>query len=223
MTQCWGAPERMGPHPPPWLPLLKGSSILSTSLGSKTLNTSLGLVCWNLTSLCHSNGHIETMPTREINPSTALTGIRSQFLGTRWRAIISEWTRLCLRPLSHRDWQHLLGTGGTKIKDPVVCATWPGFHSPPPPPLGAFRHDAVPTRQSEMANTSPCHMPVTSFLCSLEFLYFFWIGSATQEVPIQNIWKKLSVKFLAPLCHLAAELFKCRLVRRRRRRRRRQL
>ena len=27
--------------------------------------------------------------------------------------------------------------------------------------------------------------------------------------------------FLAPLCHLAAELFKCRLVRRRRRRRRR--
>ena len=28
---------------------------------------------------------------------------------------------------------------------------------------------------------------------------------------------------LAPLCHLAAELFKCRLVRRRRRRRRRQL
>ena len=29
--------------------------------------------------------------------------------------------------------------------------------------------------------------------------------------------------FLAPLCHLAAELFKCRLVRRRRRRRRRQL
>ena len=36
----------MGPRPPPWVPLLKsyGSSILSTSLGSKTLNnTSLGL------------------------------------------------------------------------------------------------------------------------------------------------------------------------------------
>ena len=31
----------------------------------------------------------------------------------------------------------------------------------------------------------------------------------------------LLVNFLAPLCHLAAELFKCRLVRRRRRRRRR--
>ena len=29
------------------------------------------------------------------------------------------------------------------------------------------------------------------------------------------------VIFLAPLCHLAAELFKCRLIRRRRRRRRR--
>ena len=26
------------------------------------------LVCWSLTSLCHSNGHIETMPAREINP-----------------------------------------------------------------------------------------------------------------------------------------------------------
>ena len=26
------------------------------------------LVCWSLTSLCHSNGNIETMPAREINP-----------------------------------------------------------------------------------------------------------------------------------------------------------
>ena len=35
-----GGPERMGPRPPPWVPLLKsyGSSILSTSLGSKTVN-----------------------------------------------------------------------------------------------------------------------------------------------------------------------------------------
>ena len=38
----------------------------------------LGLVCWSLTSLCHSNGHIETMPAREINPFTALTRIRSR-------------------------------------------------------------------------------------------------------------------------------------------------
>ena len=31
-------PERMGPRPPPWVQLIKsyGSSILSTSLGSKT-------------------------------------------------------------------------------------------------------------------------------------------------------------------------------------------
>ena len=42
------------------------------------------LVCWSLTSLCHSNGHIETMPAREINPFTALTRIRSQFLRTQW-------------------------------------------------------------------------------------------------------------------------------------------
>ena len=62
------------------------------------------LVCWSLTSLCHSNGHIETMPAREINPFTALTRIRSQFLRTQWRAIISEWIRLRLTPLSHRGW-----------------------------------------------------------------------------------------------------------------------
>ena len=36
----------------------------------------------SLTSLCHSNGHIETMPAREINPFTALTRIRSQLLRT---------------------------------------------------------------------------------------------------------------------------------------------
>ena len=54
-------------------------------LWSKTTHRShLGLVCWSLTSLCHSNGHIETMPAREINPFTALTGIRSQFLRTQW-------------------------------------------------------------------------------------------------------------------------------------------
>ena len=49
--QTWihfrGGPERMGPRPPPWVPLLKsyGSSILSTSLSSKTVNntSSLGL------------------------------------------------------------------------------------------------------------------------------------------------------------------------------------
>ena len=40
------------------------------------------LVCWSLTSLCHSNGHIVTMPAREINPFTALTRILSQFLRT---------------------------------------------------------------------------------------------------------------------------------------------
>ena len=38
----------------------------------------------SLTSLCHSNRHIETMPAWEINPFTALTRIRSQFLRTQW-------------------------------------------------------------------------------------------------------------------------------------------
>ena len=36
-------------------------------------------VYWSLTSLCHSNGHIETMPAREINPFTALT--RNEMMG----------------------------------------------------------------------------------------------------------------------------------------------
>ena len=36
---------------------------------------------------------------------TALTGIRSQFLRTQWRTIISEWTRLRLRQLCHRGWR----------------------------------------------------------------------------------------------------------------------
>ena len=32
--------------------------------------------------LCHNNNHIEAMPARELNPFTALSGIRSQFLRT---------------------------------------------------------------------------------------------------------------------------------------------
>ena len=40
-------------------------------------------VCLSLTSLCHSNGHIKTMPAREINFFTVLTRIRSQFLRTQ--------------------------------------------------------------------------------------------------------------------------------------------
>ena len=59
-----GWTRKDGSRPPPWVPLLKGIGILSTSLGSKTLNTSLDL-------------------------------------------------------------------GGTKIKDPVVGATWPRYFAPP--------------------------------------------------------------------------------------------
>ena len=75
-------------------------------------------VCWSLTSLCHSNGHIETMPAREINPFTALTRIRSQFLRTQWSTSNhSEWIRLRLRPLSHRGWLYPDGSGAkTKWK-----------------------------------------------------------------------------------------------------------
>ena len=71
------------------------------------MHTWLGLDWFGLTSLCHSNGHIETMSAREINPFTALTRIRAQFLMTQWSTSNhSEWTRLRLRPLSHRGWLH---------------------------------------------------------------------------------------------------------------------
>ena len=88
----------------PWDVLTNGTTC------HQVLWVCLVLVCWSLTSFCHSNGHIETMPAREINPFTALTGIQSQFLRTQWRAIISEWTRLRLRPLSHRGWLKCCGS-----------------------------------------------------------------------------------------------------------------
>ena len=64
------------------------------------------LVCWSLTSLCHSNGHIKTMPAREkLIPLLPGPGFDPSFSGHNdRRAIISKWTRLLLRPLSHRGW-----------------------------------------------------------------------------------------------------------------------
>ena len=62
-----------------------------------------------------------------------------------------------------------------------------------------------------MANTSPRHMPVLGNVHSIKIknLIFFrdviallarvfilLIDTATQEVPMNNIWKKLSVQFL---------------------------
>ena len=55
------------------------------------------------------------------------------------------------------------------------------------------------TRQSEMANTSPCHMPVLGnvhpikiknidiFISLLARILIFLINGATQEVPTKNI------------------------------------
>ena len=60
-----------------------------------------------------------------------------------------------------------------------------------------------------MANTSPRHMPVLGNVHPIKienFDIFSWrhfsdrssvyIDTATQEVPMKNIWKKLSVQFL---------------------------
>ena len=62
-----------------------------------------------------------------------------------------------------------------------------------------------------MANTSPRHMPVLGnvhhikiencdIFCDvislLALVFILLIDTATQEVPMKNIWKKLSVQFL---------------------------
>ena len=62
-----------------------------------------------------------------------------------------------------------------------------------------------------MANTSPRHMPVLGnvypikikhfdifrdVISLLAWVFIFLIDTATQEVPMKNIWKKLSVQFL---------------------------
>ena len=84
-----------------WRPVHNG---LQTLVWPSGITTAMS-VCWSLTSLCHSNGHIETMPAREIYPFTALTRIRSQFLRTQWSTSNhSEWIRLRIRLRSHRGW-----------------------------------------------------------------------------------------------------------------------
>ena len=62
-----------------------------------------------------------------------------------------------------------------------------------------------------MANTSPRHMPVLGnihpikienfdifrdVISLLAWVFILLIDTATQEVPMKNIWKKLSVQFL---------------------------
>ena len=51
------------------------------------------------------------MPAREISPFTPWPGFDPSFSGHNdRRAIISEWTRLRLRPLSHRGWHQVSRT-----------------------------------------------------------------------------------------------------------------
>ena len=48
-----------------------------------------------------------------------------------------------------------------------------------------------------MTNTSPRPMPVLGNVHPIKIEFFILlIDTATQEVPIKNIWKKLSVQFL---------------------------
>ena len=55
-----------------------------------------------------------------------------------------------------------------------------------------------------MANTSPRHMPVLvnfdifhDVISLLAWVFILLIDTATQEVPMKNIWNKLSVQFLS--------------------------
>ena len=49
------------------------------------------LVCWSLTSLCHSNGHIETMPAREINMER-----ESQWVSISYQVGLSRFFKVTL-------------------------------------------------------------------------------------------------------------------------------
>ena len=62
-----------------------------------------GLVCWSLTSLCHSIDMSRPCQPEKSIPLLPGPGFDPSFSGHNdRRAIISEWTRLRLRPLSHR-------------------------------------------------------------------------------------------------------------------------
>ena len=65
-----------------------------------------GLVCWSLTSLCHSNGTYRgPCQPEKLIPLLPWPGFDPSFSGHNdRRAITSEWTRLRLKPLSHRGW-----------------------------------------------------------------------------------------------------------------------
>ena len=70
-------------------------------------------VCWSLTSLCHSNGHIETMPAREINPFTARPGFDPSFSGHNDRRAITA---------SGHDFaldRSAIGAGAWRVKVPL--------------------------------------------------------------------------------------------------------
>ena len=65
-------------------------------------------VCWSLTSLCHSNGHIETMPAREINPFTALTRIHktTRKIQTKYWTFSAAMIFSCNIKYSRLSWVH---------------------------------------------------------------------------------------------------------------------
>ena len=89
------------------------SRIKNTNLEPRYIVHWSWMVCWGLTSLCHTNGHVEAMPAREINPFTALTRIRSQFLRTQLstsnRQRVDTTTPQTVQPsgLAHLPWNCL--------------------------------------------------------------------------------------------------------------------
>ena len=89
-------------------------------------------VCWSLTSLCHSNGHIETMPAREINPFTALTRIRSQFLKSVMRGHLNKCPYMAGVPSSQVHFNVKVHFGSQKVQFRHLdrCPLVTGFNVP---------------------------------------------------------------------------------------------
>ena len=64
-----------------------------------------GLVCWSLTSLCHSNGHIETKGDEVMN------GIISALITTRhYHFKVARLTE-----------KHIYTVWNTRVNDMIVC------------------------------------------------------------------------------------------------------
>ena len=125
------------------------------------------------------------MPAREINPFTALTRIRSQFLRTQWSTSNhSEWTRLRIRPLSHRGWQIDIGERIAGKQD------WPGPIIYGPPRALRIAKNAHFYIVAHIWKTGGYCFPLL-YICLLcdEVLWCVPMAQFNPCAPLHNLWK----------------------------------